>query len=492
MAWTDSLAWQPGKPHEGNQETSLSTVPRRTRLVTITTQITTQYHHPISQWQAGHNYPRSSVSWSLMPSATRAALFDLNVIAYRFTHPSAGNGSLHSSLEPFGDRNERRRTYVRELAVRGQVIHKRIRNDDIFFNALTRLLGILSTWTRHDEAGVTLDLGACSPHQGEVVFERFGFRLRHWPWRTDLARGGQRRRQIDFPKVEVITNLRIRQNSEILSPDILSSLMGQSLPNLRWFRHEKEMHEDPPPEMVFESEYVALLKNHLPRTLRHLSIFEDSADSARRRTVPTSTRLGAAFGRLPLTCPIQTLCVSFIIDAFDFFYPLAKLQITRTCRDLEYLALTSPLLSPHKDQDGVRDLLTAAGMAVLRRMPDLRFMELWNGARGYSCVFRYQSHWRRTEISLIISWDVDLRTVWATWDRLVEETRPQQPLHVTVTRVPRENVLGWEDVLDGLELVEDIEAGLVRIVSIHVENYAAEDEDDTCMESTASEGIAWR
>lgn len=76
---------------------------------------------------------------------------------------------------------------------------------------------------------------------------------------------------------------------------------------------------------------------------------------------------------------------------------------------LETLALTSQLLQPAAEEGPITNLLEAAGGAALA-MPRLRTMEIWNGARGLGCVFRYRRVGTEAypTITLSSTWSVEL------------------------------------------------------------------------------------
>lgn len=103
---------------------------------------------------------------------------------------------------------------------------------------------------------------------------------------------------------------------------------------------------------------------------------------------------------------LHHLSVSFIIDASDFF---RARQSTWVWNELVTLVLTSRLLSPDENHAGINDLLKAAAAAAAA-MPRLVSMELWNGAKGQACVFRYQAPegCQRAKITWRGTWDLPL------------------------------------------------------------------------------------
>lgn len=145
-----------------------------------------------------------------------------------------------------------------------------------------------------------------------------------------------------------------------------------------------------------------------------------------------------------------------MFDASDFFCPLVQLPSHLRYVDLEYLALTTKVFSPYAAEDSVGALLKTAGEAGFRRMPKLRVMELFNETDNGMCVFRYKAHEKWTEVNLVISWDVDLTTVWNTWDQLVNETRPHQPLKVQIRRLGKSESERRGYLSKFLEFQEDI------------------------------------
>lgn len=63
------------------------------------------------------------------------------------------------------------------------------------------------------------------------------------------------------------------------------------------------------------------------------------------------------------------------------------------------------------------DRLIQVAAAAAQKMPQLECMELWNGEKGFACVFRYQRGMERARISLLSTWcRQKLGTKeWATW-----------------------------------------------------------------------------
>jgi hypothetical protein len=132
-------------------------------------------------------------------------------------------------------------------------------------------------------------------------------------------------------------------------------------------------------------------------------------NSARRRyelvRTPTPV-ISIALAHLSLR--LEKLHASFMVEAWDFFDACQG-----DCRwdNLMSLSLTSKLLTVRRpDSEGmgaIKSLLLRAGQAALR-MPKLKSLAIWNGARDCACAFKYevqngtsQISWRGTWVYLL-------------------------------------------------------------------------------------------
>lgn len=88
---------------------------------------------------------------------------------------------------------------------------------------------------------------------------------------------------------------------------------------------------------------------------------------------------------------LQKLCVSFIVDANDFFESLLLHPDDGSWHSLTHLSMTSLLLD-RKSQAASIDRLLSAAASAARRMPNLKVLELWYGSRGQACLIRITLH----------------------------------------------------------------------------------------------------
>lgn len=95
-------------------------------------------------------------------------------------------------------------------------------------------------------------------------------------------------------------------------------------------------------------------------------------------------RYGVAFAFKSLE--LHHLAVSFMVNAEDMF---RKCLPTWIWPNLETLSLTSQLLrSDNERRDKIEALLCRAGN-VVRQMPKMRTLVLWNGGKDHACAFIY-------------------------------------------------------------------------------------------------------
>lgn len=187
-----------------------------------------------------------------------------------------------------------------------------------------------------------------------------------------------------------------------------------------------------------------LLRHCMPIMLKELTLYEDYdgfyelLETSDRSSLP---QLAAAISGA--STQLESLAVSFIIDARDFFLPFS------TIRDpalpdfprLQFIVLTSNELSSDKSPICVNNLLRTAGSSALK-MPELQVMELWNGRRGEAAIFRYE---RRPSNTVAIirwssSWDFspDLEVI-AQWKEVAHKQRCRE-LIVSSDRIPAPSI----------------------------------------------------
>ncbi|RYC65831.1 hypothetical protein CHU98_g409 [Xylaria longipes] len=200
----------------------------------------------------------------------------------------------------------------------------------------------------------------------------------------------------ELPRVDAVTCLVVRrQLRHSLCPLSLGELLG-SLRRLESISYEPWAPLYDPGGRYWDKQvFMATLQDHpLPATLDKLTIFEDDYAfydrfpsppfPAHWFTVQNSHKgLDAKFASK--SHDLQSIAISFMVNAEDFF---------RHCRPewtwprLQTLALTSQLLQQEK-RSLIEPLLCRVGILV-RNMPELHTLVLWNGGKGHTCAFIYR------------------------------------------------------------------------------------------------------
>lgn len=161
------------------------------------------------------------------------------------------------------------------------------------------------------------------------------------------------------------------------------------------------------------AELLLLVQNHLPKTLKRLSVFEDFNDNlaaalANPRNLLVDTtrivdpRIGAAFAFRSLD--LEQLSISYMVNAEDFFQACTR---TWTWQHLQSLALTSQLLQSTGSRQETYTLLCSAGVTALQ-MPRLHTLVLWNGTQGNACAFIYHTDRYYAYLTWRSTWDLEL------------------------------------------------------------------------------------
>ncbi|KAH8912505.1 hypothetical protein BR93DRAFT_81812 [Coniochaeta sp. PMI_546] len=181
------------------------------------------------------------------------------------------------------------------------------------------------------------------------------------------------------------------------------------------------------------TDFLQLVQNHLPQTLKRVSIFEDFSESLARicqtgQLTPwqpqveisrvADPRIAAAFAARSVE--LEHLSVAYMVNAEDFFHRAAR-NSSWTWNRLESLALTSQLLRDTQSRKDIDALLCEAGITALR-MPRLQALVLWNGIKGEACAFIYRAHRGRTSITWRGTWDMQLSSrVIEAWQCVATE-----------------------------------------------------------------------
>lgn len=123
------------------------------------------------------------------------------------------------------------------------------------------------------------------------------------------------------------------------------------------------------------ADYFRVIPSYLPPTLKHVIVFEDFNEDIDQifrynseppfrpelvRTPSPSVARAAALASMSLT----TLSASYIVEAGDFFLPIACGTMTGTWDRLETLVLTSLVLRGESPLQEVASLVTLAGRTV--------------------------------------------------------------------------------------------------------------------------------
>ena len=326
----------------------------------------------------------------------------------------------------------------------------------VFTNAIWDLFAILSTWEKKGEFGVgergpTLELSAHSPSDSKHFCKELDSRINDTVWsgskggpkkrHHDRAHGWRKGRQIrrpeddakmrvfghpnglkfdlrapsarkmrrTLPKVRVIKSLVVRRQfyrafsvAKALQPIIQCLTQLENFTYEPWRGIDTKSHSG---RAIRDMEHHLLFLDVFKyrRSLRRVSIFENfnrALYGGRQREC--YTLLGKDLARSSRN--FEELHASLNVDAKDFFHAFWPGQNPKEkkgveWKNLKYLALTSHSLNPWD-----YDQLVQAAAAAAQRMPQLEIMELWNGVKGYSCIFRYERRVDQPRIQLLSTW----------------------------------------------------------------------------------------
>ncbi|GAB1317024.1 Oxoglutarate iron-dependent oxygenase protein [Madurella fahalii] len=327
------------------------------------------------------------------------------------------------------------------------------RNSSIISNGIWKLFRILSTWESGPELerrDLTLELNAHSPSDSKHWFKNCYFtsdnkdnedaasNCSSW---HDTQHGWVDGQQItappcsavlrlfgsidlhfkeDLPRVDIATGFVVRrQLRRWLQPSSLLLLL-KKLPGLERMIYEPWRLWERDWRVLNDQHFLQLVQNHLPQSLKRVSVFEDFSESL-ARIFPTGQlmpwqpqvefsrvvdpRIAAAFAARSVE--LQQLSVAYMVNAEDFFGH-AACNSSWTWHHLTSLALTSQLLrDTTQSRKGIDDLLYVAGITA-RRMPKLQAFVLWNGMKGEACAFIYHRDGGRASITWRGTWDMQL------------------------------------------------------------------------------------
>ncbi|EGY19043.1 uncharacterized protein VDAG_09377 [Verticillium dahliae VdLs.17] len=267
-------------------------------------------------------------------------------------------------------------------------------NGPLIVAAIRKIFSILSKWKPGQE--LTLELHAYRPSDLGYYFKGFYFA-------TD-AEG-------DYADIYVEGSITGHSNLYWRAFVVYGTWLGIFMPR----------------SMDFET--PLLFQQGLPATVKTLTVFEDFNEEfavilARNNGVAwhscvaryriADPGLGAIFASQ--SRKLERLSVSFLVDAKDFFDSCVKQH--GTWRHLETLALTVRLFQQETPHQEINDLLLKASEIAVR-MPKLRTMVLWNGARGNACAFVFQAKAGCAFITWRSTWDHEINhRVEEAWEQL--------------------------------------------------------------------------
>ncbi|KAH6617007.1 hypothetical protein F5144DRAFT_380590 [Chaetomium tenue] len=270
----------------------------------------------------------------------------------------------------------------------------------IIREGLWKLFSILSGWTLATQKSLELELRAHSPSSsGRLWFKRNSRQETPPPklGRLHPLSSIGLRVPTELPRVDVVTRLTLgRQLQRRLQPLQLRNLLDK-LGHLEHMVYEPKRGWNRFYAGVLTTTYEATIRNHFPKTLKTLSVFEDPDDridpaldySWWGLRVPfafhdVDPRIGAAFASLSLS--LEQLSAAYMVNAEDFFGACLP---TWTWEHLQSLALTSALLHPMGNPDEISALLSSAAATALR-MPRLCSLVVWNRREDNACAFVYR------------------------------------------------------------------------------------------------------
>lgn len=167
--------------------------------------------------------------------------------------------------------------------------------------------------------------------------------------------------------------------------------------------------------LTIHSDYARLFEFGLPRTLKELSVFEETNEAYASVFVEghpgspplpngirtASPQVSAAFAKASL--PLEKLSVASMVDAWDFF---RACQPRWVWNNMTSLVLTSRrLIKPEDDQetDDMERLFSSAAEVALS-MPRLKTMVIWNFCWGHAFKFYYCAKDTETDAETVIGW----------------------------------------------------------------------------------------
>ncbi|KAM6528998.1 hypothetical protein FALCPG4_009951 [Fusarium falciforme] len=375
------------------------------------------------------------------------------------------------------------------------------KNGPIFQEALRKLLSVLHSWKgrnlSHPNSGLTLELSVHSPSDSQHEFQNFSFdddddngkeadvctiddpkhgwvggRRNFQPtaWGVTEVFGGVFGTLNIIPPgfhwpAPVVKHLLVRRQTRrrfgyTTLRHLMNCLPGLEAISLEFWRTDFRWQQD-----AWDQGFLKLGRLHLPKHVKRLAFFEDFDEDIDSMFAGPSF-VGAEFVRTPnraLGTSLaalqnqQSLCVSFIVDACDFFEALRHRRRDGAWRNLTHFSMTSILLQSQTPASKVQQLLMMAAFAACR-FPSLEAMELWYGRRGEACLFRFsRNHDGAFKIFRTGTWELPLPpAVMEAWNRLSELRGGKGLMASDPKRIDRELIRSHGDAIHHLGLVSDV------------------------------------
>ncbi|EHK48800.1 hypothetical protein TRIATDRAFT_191778 [Trichoderma atroviride IMI 206040] len=136
----------------------------------------------------------------------------------------------------------------------------------------------------------------------------------------------------------------------------------------------------------------AMYQLFLPKSVQRVVMFQESTElynalssfDGQRQRLGHHDRYDEAFAHKSLE--LHHLAVSFMVDAEQMF---TNCQPTWIWPNLQTLSLTSLILQSDVGKRGAIEALLCRAGELVRQMPKMRTLVLWNGGKDHACAFMY-------------------------------------------------------------------------------------------------------
>ncbi|KAJ4187596.1 hypothetical protein NW755_007089 [Fusarium falciforme] len=259
----------------------------------------------------------------------------------------------------------------------------------------------------------------------------------------------------ELPSVSVIAKFLIRRSQfRQISPASLVETLS-SLPHLEQLAIERWRCLDAQEETLWCQMAKAFILD-LPTSVKTLSLYGDTANIFHEWSSRDVMTIGLAKQLRNYGRHLESISISCLIDAKDFFQPFwtSRTECTTTWENFKTLSLTSQILKS-SSRSRVNGLLCAAANTAMK-MPKLQLLELWNGDEGMAFVFRYRVKDTVTEITWLSTHipKVDQKVINAWTSVAVAQGRPD--VRVSIGKLDPDKIISTGTVLRYLYLREQI------------------------------------